>query len=102
MGGKSIVSKGIELKDDVLDKSVYGGDLEIENGGWFHNARVMDENKRCIYDTYFQADALEWAKKHAAVGETIYFYDFKKNIHAYTKIAEDKFIYHPNTLGPYF
>lgn len=97
-----MISKGIELKDNVPDKSVYGGDLKIENGGLFHNAEVIDENKRCIYDTYFQEDALEWAKEHAAVGERIYFEDFRGNDHAYDKIAEDKFAYLPNTLGPYF
>ena len=42
------MSKGTELKDDVLDKSVYGGVLKIKNGGWFHNAEVIDENKRCL------------------------------------------------------
>ena len=66
------MSKGIELKDDELEKFIHGGQrLRVTNGGPFRNAKVWDESGRCIYDTYRSKDAEKWAFKHAAIGDTI-------------------------------
>lgn len=66
------MAKGVELTDDQLEAFAGGRDLVVVNGGAWP-AKIIDLNTgKVIYDTYYEADALEWAKANMQSGEKIY------------------------------